>query len=94
MTPFGQFASTWLEFDIGNNRNKGWSGADASCLVPALYEMDIPGLQVCGQGNCSTVYPGGSGQNAYLKGMEEDDGVGIVVPSGSVRLTATFGYKG
>ncbi|RFU72211.1 allergen asp f 4 [Trichoderma arundinaceum] len=101
MTPLSQFASTWLEFDISNRQNGGWSGADASCLVATVYEMDIPGLQVCGQVDCScgqvdcsTVHPGGTGQNAYLKGMENEDGVGIAIPAGPVRLKATFGYKG
>lgn len=93
-TPIGQFASTWLEFDVGNRLNGGWSGADASCLVAAANGMDIPGLQVCGRGGCSTIYPGGAGQNAYLRGMEDDDGVGIAIPAGSVRLTAAFGYTG
>ncbi|KFA71023.1 hypothetical protein S40288_10420, partial [Stachybotrys chartarum IBT 40288] len=45
VTADGQFAATWLEFDMANESNGGWSGADASCLVSAAYGLDIPSLQ-------------------------------------------------
>ncbi|RSM12706.1 hypothetical protein CDV31_006173 [Fusarium ambrosium] len=92
-TAIGQFASTWLEFDFGNDSNKEWSGADASCLVSAAENLDIPGLQVCGHGTCSTIYPGGTGENAYLGGMEDLDGIGLNLPAGKVRLTVTVDYS-
>ncbi|OAA70389.1 allergen Asp F4-like protein [Cordyceps fumosorosea ARSEF 2679] len=86
-TSFGQFAGTWLEADFENESNQGWSGFDASCLVPARFNMDIPPLQVCGAGTCSTINQGGSGTNAYLAGMEAEDGIGGNVKKGPLALT-------
>ena len=94
LTPFGQFASTWVEFDFENASNNGHSGADASCLVAAYYDLTIPGLKVCDSRDCSIVNPGGTGTNAYLAGMEHLDGVGLNLSPGPVRLTVTIDYKG
>lgn len=93
ITPWGQFGSTWLEFDMGNLRNGAWSGADASCIVSAAHNLDIPGLQVCAENEnrCSVIYPGGRGNNAFVKGMEAADGIGIIFAPGQVRLRAFFG---
>ncbi|KAH6989330.1 hypothetical protein BKA56DRAFT_252704 [Ilyonectria sp. MPI-CAGE-AT-0026] len=91
LTDAGQFASTWLEFDFGNTSNDDWSGADASCLVSAANSKYIPALKVCGSGTCSTIYSGGKGENAYLGGMEAEDGVGLNLAAGKVRLTLTVG---
>lgn len=93
-TAFGQIASTWLEFDFGNDSNGEWSGADASCLVSAALGLNIPGMKVCGHGTCSTIYPGGKGENAYLGGMEALDGIGLNLPAGQVRLDVDIAYKG
>ncbi|KAF4982053.1 hypothetical protein FZEAL_2240 [Fusarium zealandicum] len=93
LTPIGQFASTWVEFDFGNESNDKWSGADASCLVAAAESLDIPGLKVCGHNTCSTIYPGGTGENAYLGGMEAEDGVGLNIPAGKARLEVTVAYS-
>ncbi|KAF4125402.1 Allergen Asp [Geosmithia morbida] len=97
LTAFGEFADTWLEFDMANESNDGWSGADASCLVSAAEGLNIPGLRVCdeanGSGTCSTINPGGTGTNAYLGGMEDLDGVGLNIPAGQVRLYVTVGYS-
>ncbi|KPM40332.1 hypothetical protein AK830_g6218 [Neonectria ditissima] len=90
-TLIGQFAGTWLEFDFGNESNDNWSGADASCLVSAANSLDIPALKVCGHGTCSTIETGGTGTNAYLGGMEDEDGVGLNLAAGKVRLTVTVG---
>ncbi|KAF7544884.1 hypothetical protein G7Z17_g9607 [Cylindrodendrum hubeiense] len=93
-TDIGQFAGTWLEFDMANSSNDDWSGADASCLVSSIYpklEAIIPPLKVCGSGTCSTILSGGDGTNAYLKGMEAADGVGLNLAAGKVRLTITVG---
>lgn len=94
LTTFGEFASTWLEFDFGNESNDGWSGADASCLVSAATGLDIPGLNVCGHGTCSTINPGGTGTNAFLGGMEALDGLGLNLPAGEARLEVEVGYSG
>lgn len=91
LTTYGQFASTWVEFDMANSSNGGWSGADASCLVAAKNGLSIPALKVCGAGTCSTIFEGGEGENAYLKDMEALDGVGLNLPAGEVRLTVTVG---
>ncbi|PNY23494.1 Allergen Asp f 4 [Tolypocladium capitatum] len=94
LTNFGQFAGSWVEFDFGNQSNGGWSGADASCLVAAKNGLSIPGLNVCGSGTCSTIYPGGTGKNAYLAGMEDADGVGLNLPAGKINLQITVDYRG
>lgn len=93
-TSFGEYAATWLEFDMANTSNDGWSGADASCLVAAALGLEIPGLKVCGHGTCSTINPGGTGTNAYLGGMEAEDGIGLNLAAGQVRLTVEVGYQG
>lgn len=90
----GEFGSTWLEFDMANTSNNGWSGADASCIVAAAEGLTIPGLKVCGSGTCSTINPGGTGTNAFLGGSEAMDGIGLNLPAGKVQLTATVGYQG
>lgn len=91
LSPWGQFASTWLEFDMGSKPNGGWSGADASCLVPADYGMNINPLKVCDRGICSTIYQGGSGENAYTPGTHNIDGLGLNLTPGKVRLQVTVG---
>lgn len=93
-TEYGSYASTWAEFDFGNESNDGWSGADASCLIATANGLDVPGLNLCGHETCSTVFPGGDGINAFLKGMEELDGLGLNIPAGKARLTITYGYTG
>ncbi|KAF5025923.1 hypothetical protein F66182_1958 [Fusarium sp. NRRL 66182] len=93
-TSIGQWAGTWLEFDFGSERNKGWSGADASCLVSAAHGEKIPGLKVCGHNTCSTINPGGTGENAYLAGMEDLDGVGLNIKPGKARLEVVIDYSG
>lgn len=94
LTSIGQLAGTWLEFDFGNESNGGWSGADASCLVAAAAGIDIPGMNVCGHGTCSTIYPGGTGENAFLGGMEALDGLGLNLPAGDVHLEVAVAYSG
>ncbi|KOS22654.1 Allergen Asp f 4 [Escovopsis weberi] len=89
LTAIGQFAGAWLEYDFGNLSNGGWSGADASCLVAAANKLPIPALSVCYSGKCSTIFEGGTGDNAYLGGMEALDGVGLNIPPGPAALTVT-----
>lgn len=91
LSPWGQFASTWLEFDFGSYPNSGWSGADASALVPAAYNMNINPLNVCDRGICSTIYQDGSGSNAYIPGTDGVDGLGLNLSPGKVRLVVTVG---
>lgn len=91
-TSIGQYAATWLEFDFANTSNNEWSGADASCLVAAANGLEIPALKVCFDGTCSTINTGGTGTNAYLGGMEAEDGVGLNIAAGKkVALAITVG---
>lgn len=90
-TSFGQYASTWVEFDFANESNGGSSGADASCLVSAANSMSIPALSVCDASTCSTIHQGGTGTNAYLAGMEAADGIGLNLVPGKVALQVNVG---
>jgi hypothetical protein len=76
---------------FGNESNKGWSGADASCLVSAAHNLDIPALSVCDDTTCSTINAGGTGTNAFLGGMEALDGLGLNLPAGDAHLKVTIG---
>lgn len=93
LTEWHQFASTWVEADFGNQSNDNYTGFDASCLVAAKYGLAIPGLSVCGNGTCSIIHPGGTGDNAYVSGMEAVDGVGGNIAAGPVALTARIDTK-
>lgn len=98
LTPIGQFAGTWIEGDVGNLSNGGWSGFDASSLASVAAGMDIPGLNVCGtgpqEGICSTIFPGGTGKNAFTAGTAEMDGLGLNCPPGPQSIIVTVGYQG
>lgn len=92
---FGEWASTWAEFDFGNESNDGWSGADASCLVASRQGHDIPGMQICGCGSeCSKIWPGGKGSNAFTAGMEAEDGWGLNCVAGPLELEIDIGWNG
>lgn len=92
-TNYGEWAGTWVEFDFENASNNNWSGADCSSLVAQAAGMDVPGCQVCHSGTCSTIFPGGTADNAYIKGMEADDGVGLNIAPGGAQLTVLVGYS-
>ncbi|KFG78850.1 allergen Asp F4-like protein [Metarhizium anisopliae] len=86
----GLFTGTWFEFDYASVKNKAWSGADASCLTAADSNRPIPALSVCAEGHkCSTIKEGGVGDNAYVKGTNALDGVGINVSPGPVNFKVT-----
>jgi hypothetical protein len=91
-TEFGQYAGVWAEFDFGNDSNKGWSGADCSALVAQAYDMDVPGCQMSQGGVDSTILPGGKGTNAYTKGMEALDGIGLNIPAGKTTIKVEVGH--
>ncbi|RDA84328.1 hypothetical protein CP532_4941 [Ophiocordyceps camponoti-leonardi (nom. inval.)] len=98
----GQWASTWLEFDMGSIANGGHSGADASCLVAAAVtskQMDIPGMKVCLEDDpnakCSIIKRGGTGNElAYVKGQEALDGRSVNVAPGPVHYSVELNYQG
>lgn len=94
---FGEWASTWAEFDFANESNDGWSGADASCLVSARQGLDIPGMEICGPcggHTCSQIWPGGKGKNAFTAGMEAEDGWGLNCVAGPLELDIKVGWSG
>ncbi|KAL6910294.1 hypothetical protein GGI43DRAFT_389827 [Trichoderma evansii] len=96
LTSIGEFAATWFEFDFGNLSNGGWSGYDASCLVSAAANLPIPGLKVClaSGSTCSTIYPGGKGDNAFVAGTAAMDGIGGNLTPGDQSLVVTVNYQG
>lgn len=93
-TTHGQYAGVWAEFDFGNTSNKGWSGADCSSLVAQAYSMDVPGCRMSHGGVDSTILPGGKGDNAYTKGMEALDGIGLNIPAGKTVIEVKVGFSG
>ncbi|TQV90684.1 hypothetical protein V2A60_006895 [Cordyceps javanica] len=93
LTQIGQFAGTWVEADVANESNQQWSGFDASAIVAGVNGMPIPGLKVCGNDICSTVYNGGRGDNAYLHGMEDEDGIGANIPKGPLHMTVKVDFQ-
>jgi hypothetical protein len=94
-TSFGEYAGVWVEYDFGSKKNSGWSGADCSSLVAASQGMDVPGCQVCDEPatTCSTIFPGGEGENAFIHGTAEKDGLGLNLGAGPVNLQVKVGYS-
>lgn len=92
LTEHGQYAGVWAEFDAENLSNEGWSGADCSSLVAQAYNMDVPGCRMA-EGNVeSIILAGGIGRNAYTKGMEELDGIGLNIVPGKHVIQVDVGY--
>lgn len=100
-TEHGQYAGVWAETDFGNGKNGAWSGADCSSLVAQAYGMDVPGCRMCqgtscddcSDNKCSTIWPGAARHyNAYIKGMEKEDGVGLNIITGAVVMHVDVGY--
>ncbi|PHH80033.1 hypothetical protein CDD82_2017 [Ophiocordyceps australis] len=54
-TKVGQWAGTWVEYDFGNESNKKWSGADASCIVAAKEKQSDPNIRIPGMKVCDNV---------------------------------------
>jgi hypothetical protein len=40
----------------------------------------------------STILPGGKGTNAYTKGMEALDGIGLNIPAGKTTIKVEVGH--
>lgn len=94
MSSSGEYAGTWVEFDMANTSNDDWSGADASALVAQAADMSVQGLKVSHSSCDSTILAGGSATNAYISGMEDVDGTGCNISPGNVNLAVTVGYSG
>jgi hypothetical protein len=93
-TAHGQYAGVWAEFDFENASNNGWSGADCSSLVAQAYDMDVPGCRMSHDGVNSDILPGGKGTNAYTKGMEALDGIGLNIIPGQTVIKVYVGFSG
>lgn len=94
VAPNGQYAGVWGEFDFGDAQNKGWSGADCSALVAQAYGLPVPGCKMSHGGIDSTILPGGQATNAYIKGMEKADGIGLNIYPGNVVIDVKVGFSG
>lgn len=93
-TATGLIAGTWLEFDVENSSNNGYSGADASCIVAQANSLTVPGLQICTADNsqCSTISTGAASVvNAYDNGLVDADGIGIIT-SGKLNIVVDVGF--
>ena len=89
----GCYQGTWAEFDFENASNKGWSGADCSCLTSADTGGTPAGCKLCDSaGTCSIIYSDGTGSNSYTKGTNALDGVGINSAPGNVTYYLDVGY--
>ncbi|KKA30938.1 hypothetical protein TD95_004331 [Thielaviopsis punctulata] len=77
-TSFGQYAGTWAEYDFGSQVNSGNSGSDVSVLVAEAYDLEYIGMSIKNPSGtlCSSITSTGDAFQAYVKGMEADDGVG------------------
>lgn len=109
VTPLGQISGVWLEWEFGSSleSNGGFSGADASSLVPEQYGLPFQGLTitsetpeiVSGYEKKSVIYPNGDGCNAFPKGTAENDGWGFNIGNtqkggDAIRLHAKWGTTG
>jgi hypothetical protein len=92
-TLHGQYAGVWAEFDFENTSNTGWSGADCSSLVAQHYKLDVPGCRMSEGGVDSTILAGGIGDNAYTKGMEKLDGIGLNIVPGRTVIKVYVGFS-
>jgi hypothetical protein len=95
-TNFGQYASTWGEFDMSNERNKGWSGYDVSCIIAQLNDLDILGMRICDHAgdDCSYIGSGllGGLLHAYTSADQGDKTLAVQKAPGPIRLVVDLDY--
>lgn len=106
LTPIGQYAGTWFEFDFGDKSNSLWSGGDASSLVSHDYGLSFQGLSITSPGVTanadgggvyeirSIIYPNGDGCNAFPGGTNYANGFGFNLTPGAVRFNVQWGIGG
>ncbi|CAH0058575.1 unnamed protein product [Clonostachys solani] len=109
LTALGQISGVWYEWEFGSwsDKNKGFSGADASSLVPEDNGNPIQGMTitsetpeyVSGSEKKSIIYPNGDGCNAFPKGTNGEDGYGFNIANSqkggdAIRLHAKWGTTG
>jgi hypothetical protein len=94
-TNFGQYASTWGEFDMSNTKNDGNSGYDVSCIIAQLNNLDIQGMRICDHNGdeCSYIGKGLLGLlNAYTSADQGDKTLAVKKQPGPVRLVVDLDY--
>lgn len=91
----GQYASTWGEFDMSNEKNEGHSGWDVSCIIAQLADLTVQGMRICnheGQ-KCSKIGKGLLGLlNAYTKADQGNPSLAVSQTPGPVRLVVNLDY--
>lgn len=93
----GGYASTWFEFDMANDSNQGWSGADISSIQAEAAGFTVQGMQTCHSSICSSIFEGASGlaiDNAFDFAKKLADGLGLNIPSGKTQIDLVLGYDG
>ena len=93
----GAYASTYGEFDFGNQDNNGWVGFDVSAIQAQMAGLPVQGMQICDAGGstCSSISDGGKNiQNAYSQAETDIGGIGANLPAGPARLAIVIDYKG
>ncbi|KAJ5103833.1 Allergen [Penicillium argentinense] len=94
-TFFGQYASTWGEFDMSNEQNDGQSGWDVSCIIAQLNGLDIQGMRICDHNkeNCSYIGKGLAGLlNAYTSADQGTKNLAVTGGPGAIRLVVDLDY--
>lgn len=94
-TNFGQYAATWGEFDMSDQKNDGSSGWDVSCIIAELNGLEIQGMRICNHlgESCSYIGKGLMGLlNAYTSADQGNPSLAVSQPAGPVRLVVTLDY--
>lgn len=93
----GGYASTWFEFDMANDSNDGWSGADISSIQAEAAGFTVQGMQTCHSAICSSIFEGDGGlsiDNAFDFAKKLADGLGLNIPTGKTQIDLVLGYTG
>lgn len=93
----GQYASTWGEFDMSNEKNDDYSGWDVSCIIAQLADLQVQGMQICNHlgEKCSRIGKGLLGLlNAYTKADQGNPSLAVSQGPGPVRLVVHLDFAG
>ncbi|KAJ5628888.1 Allergen [Penicillium lividum] len=96
LSGIGQYAGTWGEFDMSNEKNDGWSGWDVSSIIAQLAGLEVSGMRICNhQGeSCSNIGTGlASLLNAYTSADQGKDNLAVTQQSGAVRLIVQLDWS-
>lgn len=92
----GQYASTWGEFDMSNEKNDGHSGWDVSCIIAQLASLNVQGMRICDHkgSQCSTIGKGLLGLlNAYTEKDQGNNAKAVKAQPGPIRLVVDLDYS-